>query len=207
MHNRRNKIQGDSISFLRDFSQAYLLRALQAVTVNASLDTTAQINHSINLHIWTFNENMDNLELSEVRDINALTALTNARVSDTPRNTLYILEDLSVSTVQALSGILKCPAEVLNDHLRRAGDDVALLLPSQSRAQSHVVIPYRRVYNPSPHREDREMQNTRSSFSHGSLVTTEEHVTIWISSGKESSWTGVYLPFIPAIMQVFYREH
>lgn len=105
---------------------------------------------------------------------------------------LFIVDDVSPSMVEPFSQAIGCSVEVFIDHLRRAGEDVALVLPSTSRRQSHVVIPYRRTYQPSIRKEIRESQNLRSSFSHGGLVTTEEHVTCWISSTTNGSWTGQF---------------
>ncbi|KAH6718459.1 hypothetical protein BKA61DRAFT_302200 [Leptodontidium sp. MPI-SDFR-AT-0119] len=107
-----------------------------------------------------------------------------------PSGRLFVVEDVSPSLIEAFHNAFGCSMEVFSDHLRRAGEDVALVLPSISRRQPHVVIPYRRTYQPSSRKEIRESRNLRSSFSHGGLVTTEEHVTCWLSPTIDGSWTG-----------------
>lgn len=102
---------------------------------------------------------------------------------------ICILESISISSMDYLSSALDCDISVFHNHLQRAGDDVVLSLPSVSRAQSHVMIPYRRTYRPNPHKWAQVTRNARSTFSHGALVATEEHVTVSISV-KEGGWRG-----------------
>lgn len=144
-----------------------------------------------NIHMWTFDQTMDRAHLSARSGSHSLSELESIRSAAAAQNTLYLVDNVSPGDVHLLGSLFKCPFEVFNDHLQRAGDDVALLLPSQSRAQSHVVIPYRRVYEYGVHHGDRGRRNTRSTFCHGSLITTEEHVTIWISPPQNGSWTGM----------------
>ena len=92
-------------------------------------------------------------------------------------SSIYVVEGTTPSFVQALSEAFGCGSGVFNDHLKRASEDVEIVLPSIRQSQSHVVIPYRRTYLPSRRRLARDSRNLKSSFSHGGLITTEEHVT------------------------------
>ncbi|THV51585.1 hypothetical protein BGAL_0106g00250 [Botrytis galanthina] len=98
-----------------------------------------------------------------------------------------LLQDVSIHASPIVSQLLGCSIDVFRDHFKRASDDVAFLLPSRSCIQDHVVIPYQRCYRRSSAKSICEVQNKRSTFCHGNLVSSEEHVTIWTTrSGKES---------------------
>ncbi|TGO26529.1 hypothetical protein BPAE_0057g00050 [Botrytis paeoniae] len=92
---------------------------------------------------------------------------------------LYFLQDVSIHASPIVSRLLDCSVDVFRDHFKRASDYVAFLLPSRSYIQDHVVIPYQRCYRRSSAKSIREIQNKRSTFCHGNLASSEEHVTVW----------------------------
>jgi hypothetical protein len=128
--------------------------------------------------------------MSPIYDLGILSKTCTTRPAESSTGRIFVIENFSPSMIEILNSAFDCGTSVFKDHLRRAGDDVALVLPSTSRLQSHVVIPYRRIYQPSDQKRYRESRNIRSSFSHGGLVTTEEHVTCWISPIVHGSWIG-----------------
>ncbi|KAF7896220.1 hypothetical protein EAF00_006234 [Botryotinia globosa] len=100
---------------------------------------------------------------------------------------ICLLQDVSIHASPIVSQLLGCSIDVFRDHFNRASDDVAFLLPSRSHIQDHVAIPYQRCYRRSSTESIYEVQNERSTFCHGNLVSLEEHFTIWASrTGKES---------------------
>ncbi|KAM0129352.1 hypothetical protein ACHAP3_007857 [Botrytis cinerea] len=107
-------------------------------------------------------------------------------------NVVYLLQDISIDASPIVSRLLGCSIDVFRDHFKRASDDVAFMLPSESCKQNHVVIPYQRCYRRSSAKSSCEIQNKRSTFCHGNLVSSEEHVTIWMSQTNQyhstSSW-------------------
>ncbi|KAF5869616.1 uncharacterized protein Bfra_010813 [Botrytis fragariae] len=92
-----------------------------------------------------------------------------------------------------LSRLLGCSIDVFRDHFKRASDDVAFLLPSRSYIQDHVVIPYQRCYRRSSANFICEVQNKRSTFCHGNLASSEEHVTIWALRRSKKSFTSLII--------------
>ncbi|TGO12977.1 hypothetical protein BTUL_0079g00380 [Botrytis tulipae] len=109
------------------------------------------------------------------------------------RMRLYFLQDVSVHTSPVVSRLLGCSIDVFRDHIKRASDDVAFLLPSRSCIQDHVVIPYQRCYRRSSTQSIFEAQNKRSTFCHGNLVSSEEHVTVWASRISKESFTSLII--------------
>ncbi|KAF7932540.1 uncharacterized protein EAE98_003839 [Botrytis deweyae] len=99
----------------------------------------------------------------------------------------YFLQDVSIHASPIVSRLLGCSINVFRDHFKRASDDVAFLLPSKSVIQDHVVIPYQRCYRRSSAKSICEVQNKRSTFCHGNLVSSEEHVTVWTSRSSQGS--------------------
>ncbi|KAK6604858.1 hypothetical protein H4I96_05440 [Botrytis cinerea] len=100
-------------------------------------------------------------------------------------NVVYLLQDISIDASPIVSRLLGCSIDVFRDHFKRASDDVAFMLPSESCKQNHVVIPYQRCYRRSSAKSSCEIQNKRSTFCHGNLVSSEEHVTIWMSQTNQ----------------------
>ncbi|KAF7939677.1 hypothetical protein EAE99_001482 [Botrytis elliptica] len=105
----------------------------------------------------------------------------------------YFLQDVSIHASPIVSRLLGCSIDVFRDHLKRASDDVAFLLPSKSVIQDYVVIPYQRCYRRSSAKSICEVQNKRSTFCHGNLVSSEEHVTIWTSRSNQKSLTSLII--------------
>ncbi|TGO59596.1 hypothetical protein BCON_0043g00050 [Botryotinia convoluta] len=106
---------------------------------------------------------------------------------------LYFLQDISVHTSPIVSRLLGCSIDVFRDHIKRASDDVAFLLLSRSYIQDHVVIPYQRCYRRSSAKSICEVQNKRSTFCHGNLVSSEEHVTVWALRNSRESFTSLII--------------
>ncbi|TGO54929.1 hypothetical protein BOTNAR_0256g00150 [Botryotinia narcissicola] len=102
---------------------------------------------------------------------------------------VYFLQDVSIHASPIVSRLLDCSIDVFRDHFKRASDDVAFLLPSRSHIQDHVVIPYQRCYRRSSAKSICEVQNKRSTFCHGNLVSSEEHVTVWSSRTRKGLFT------------------
>ncbi|TGO34537.1 hypothetical protein BHYA_0192g00010 [Botrytis hyacinthi] len=101
----------------------------------------------------------------------------------------YFLQNVSIHASPIVSRLLGCSINVFRDHFKRASDDVAFLLPSRSYIQDHVVIPYQRCYRRSSAKSFCEVQNKRSTFCHGNLVSSEEHVTVWAPRISQESAT------------------
>ncbi|KAF7946464.1 hypothetical protein EAE96_009462 [Botrytis aclada] len=105
----------------------------------------------------------------------------------------YFLQDVSIQASPIVSRLLGCSIDVFRDHFERASDDVSFLLPSKRRVQNHVVIPYQRCYRRSSVKSICELQNKRSTFCHGNLVSSEEHVTVWASRRSQESSTALII--------------
>lgn len=117
---------------------------------------------------------------------------------------LYILQDISIHAIPIVSQLLGCSIDVFRDHVERVSDDVAFVLPSKSRKQAHTVIPFQRGFRRSYSQNIQEIPNKRSTFCHGNLVSTEEHVTVWRSPGSEASANGMlYFRFHNSCSQSF----
>ncbi|KAM0312456.1 hypothetical protein ACHAO8_006335 [Botrytis cinerea] len=84
-------------------------------------------------------------------------------------NVVYLLQDISIDASPIVSRLLGCSIDVFRDHFKRASDDVAFMLPSESCKQNHVVIPYQRCYRRSSAKSSCEIQNKRSTFCHDGL--------------------------------------
>ncbi|TEY39962.1 hypothetical protein BOTCAL_0446g00100 [Botryotinia calthae] len=106
---------------------------------------------------------------------------------------VYLLQDISIHASPIVSRLLGCSIDVFRDHFKRASDDVAFMLPSESSKQNHVVIPYQRYYRRSSAKSFCETQNKRSTFCHGNLVSSEEHVTVWTSQTSEDHSTSLII--------------
>jgi hypothetical protein len=125
------------------------------------------------------------------------TSMSQSERTEKARLCIINTKNLSSFDIDALNSILRCGDEVFHNHIQRASDDIALILPSIGLKKSHFVVPYRRMYERSLRKDIRERRNLRNSFAHGAPVTTEEHVTVWISPVVDKTWTGNFTDSLP----------
>ena len=123
-------------------------------------------------------DNVKVLSCNRIEDLLRCCHIEHIRAScASPR--IFVVNQLSASVMEVLGNAFECDVGFFNDHIQQSGDEVDFVLPSKLNQQRHQVIPYMRRYTRRT-KKDRpiEGRNLRSSFSHGYLATTEEHVTI-----------------------------
>ncbi|KAF7882667.1 uncharacterized protein EAF02_006030 [Botrytis sinoallii] len=175
----------DPIGELSNFGAGEL-----SVSTNFSVNTRTESREEvlpIDMHVLEVDREGKNFKVI-LKDTEVLSEYLKRIPTKQSEAHFYFLRDVSIHASPIVSRLLGCSIDVFRDHLKRASDDVAFLLPSRSYIQDHVVIPYQRCYRRSSAKSICEVQNKRSTFCHGNLVSSEEHVTVWTSrSSQESS--------------------
>ena len=82
------------------------------------------------------------LTITPVHQLSGLRNKSTAKSIQGPVASIFVVETASLSLIETLSEVFGCGIEVFNYHLKRASEDVEIVLPSARQSQSHVVIPY-----------------------------------------------------------------